>query len=95
MENMIGELKLQLMGYFGGGVREDEEVIAELSEDMKGYPGTARAFREGIAQALADPAADCVDLVERGANRAMEGSDEKARRWLAHLRSRLFPGEAA
>lgn len=76
----------QLMSYFGD--EDDAEAIARIRKDVRSHPETKRAFQEGLAQALADPACDRVQLVRGCANRRAE-SDSQARAWLEHLRQEL------
>jgi hypothetical protein len=88
-ERLIESLKIQLMGYFDA--EDHESAITELRQDVRDCPGTATIFRDGIDRALSDPAVDCVDIVQNAANRNMYGSEQESRKWLADLRSTLFP----
>jgi len=89
MEDLIALLSDQLMAYFGD--QEKDAAVAELRRDFKDYPETRRIFKEGLARALSEPAVDCVRLVEGSANAVVQGSAEKARKWLCDLQAELFP----
>ncbi len=82
----VALLANQLMSYFGDA--DDDEAIPLIREDIRSHSETKRAFREGLAQALADPGVDRVGLMRGCANRRAE-SDGQARCWLERLRDVL------
>ncbi len=89
MEDLTGQLRDQLMSYFGD--QDRAAAVAELLRDFKTYPETRRIFKEGLAQVLGGPAARCLSLVEDAANVDVRGSADGARRWLSELQTELFP----
>ncbi len=87
---IVEQLQEQLMAYFAQP--DEEAAIGRLRDDVGTNAGTARVFRDGIAQVLDDARFDCVGLVEGCANHKVNRSEREAREWLHALFKRLFPG---